>query len=120
MEKEGIIVEANSDFSRIGKQVNNKLNINNVSYINEYFKKDKSYHKDHSTMMTGLHACGDLTSDLIQHTVEKDLHELLSLGCCYFKIRGEVYNFLSTAGKTLRLDILNMHYIVKSSHRTKS
>ena len=105
MEKEGIIVEANSDFTRIGKQVNNKLNINNVSYINEYFKKDKSYHHNQSTMMTGLHACGDLTSDLIQYTVEKDLHDLLSLGCCYFKVRGEGYNFLSTSGKTLKLDI---------------
>jgi hypothetical protein len=105
MGKAATIVEADPNFIRIGNEVNKKLNVKNISYVNDFFSKKESYHQCNSTLMTGLHACGDLTSDLIEYAAKNRLDNLLSLGCCYFKVKGKNYLFLSKVGRSLELKV---------------
>ena len=93
-----VVIESNNDFCEIGKEVNKKLNVNNIDYRSEAFNKDSIYHHDCDTLTMGLHACGDLSCDIIEYTAKNNLKNILSFGCCYFKTTQNTYRFLSTLG----------------------
>lgn len=84
-------------------EVLNKLEFINilVSKENEFkFKFDSQ-----KTMILGLHACGALSTHIIQSFEKHQCKELLNFGCCYHKLIDE-YN-ISKIGKELNLSFTN-------------
>ena len=61
-------------------------------------------------MLTGLHACGDLTPTFLRFFVNCDAAMgLASVGCCYMKISDERYKSVSYT------DVLSVYYIIKDT-----
>ena len=70
-----LVIESNNEFCEIGKKVNKKLNINDIDYRSETFNKYSTYHHDCNTLTMGLHACGDLSCDIIEYAAKNNLKE---------------------------------------------
>lgn len=58
--------------------------------IDEFFKNE--------TLLTGLHACGSLSTNLIKLVVQNKIETLINFGCCYHKLNDE-YNLSSLSLK---------------------
>ena len=84
-------------FARLVKNVNKKLNINDIDYRSEPFNKDSSITMTATLLRWALHACGDLSCDIIEYAAKNNLKNILSFGC-YFKTTQDIYKFLSTLG----------------------
>lgn len=80
-----------------GKEKSKKLNLTEVNFIKQKItsEKDIPLPKD-KTLLSGLHACGNLSSFIIKAYKEKPYSYLASVGCCYHKLEGD-YNLSSLA-----------------------
>jgi len=105
LNKKSVIIESNDKFCEIGEKVNQNLGIKCIDYRPEFFDKNLSYHQGHNCFTLGLHACGDLSSDIIDYTVKNNLESILSFGCCYFKTTYPYYKFLSQLGSTCKINL---------------
>lgn len=104
-EMSSLIIESNKEFCEIGQKVNKKLNIGKINYMSEPFNKNSTYHCDSNTFALGLHACGDLSSEIIEYSVNNDLQNILSFGCCYFKTKLENHCFISSYGSKVDFNL---------------
>jgi hypothetical protein len=53
------------------------------------------------TLLVGLHACGNLSAQLIEDGAQSCVPAIISLGCCYARFDGEGRHYLSKAGQSL-------------------
>ena len=53
------------------------------------------------TLLVGLHACGNLSAQLIEAGVRNAVPAIISLGCCYARFTGTGRHYLSQAGQSL-------------------
>jgi hypothetical protein len=58
------------------------------------------------SLLIGLHACGDLSVNIIKSFSESETPELLSLGCCYHKLTHDKIN-ISQISKVGSLELTN-------------
>ncbi|GAM26389.1 hypothetical protein SAMD00019534_095640 [Acytostelium subglobosum LB1] len=73
----------------------------NDDFINLLAKHDSSKQYQ-SIMMIGLHTCGTLASTMIANYVQCNrVNCLVDVGCCYYRIPGHSYQFLSESARGL-------------------
>lgn len=66
---------------------------------------DCARHLQSNQTAIALHACGDLHVRLIQLGIEQQCRQLAIAPCCYNRIRGDIYQPLSSAAKASRLQL---------------
>jgi len=78
-----------------------------VDELTEFTPREK-------TLMLGLHACGGLSNQLINHCVKHHFH-LYNYGCCYFK--ADMQTNLSMLSKNLKLELTqDARHLAAHSH----
>ena len=98
--KSALIIEADKEFINIGKKINQKKRLDQISYKCSVFDINTEI-DEYFDLCIGLHACGDLSSDLIALSSEKKINNILNFGCCYFKVKNNTYSYLSELGKKI-------------------
>lgn len=107
--KESLCIDMSSDFQAIGKKklTRHAPNILKRLQFETHKITDRSQFPT-SDLLIGLHACGDLSSILIQKYVKANIKNLLSYGCCYHKLTKEHYNLSQNADLKLTNHSLTM------------
>lgn len=80
---------------------------NEITFFPKKIESDKCLlpHFSKDSLVTGLHCCGALSSNIIKASVQSPIHSVLSFGCCYFKMtKKEDFN-LSLYAKNQGLEI---------------
>ncbi len=108
-------VDINQNFQKIGKKkyIDNKL----LDFIHKDFNTlESKVHKSDS--LFGLHACGNLTSNIIKFCVKEKLQNYFGFGCCYYK--GEDYRPLTKYGLAFSSSALTLacrpHYYISKKN----
>lgn len=96
-------IDRNASFQAAGKkriELNNPLNSQKIEFKNMSFDENAaSFTKVHNqSLVLGLHACGDLSSDIIQYFEKEKLENLVVIGCCYQHLSTK-YNLSQLAQK---------------------
>jgi hypothetical protein len=94
-------IDQNLQFQKSGKQriQNNSIpNAEKVQFKNMTFGEQAQLFQSHheKNMVLGLHACGDLTPEILNYSNRIQADHLLSIGCCYQKLTDK-YNLSSLA-----------------------
>lgn len=88
----GFSIDLDSSFQESGKlriENNNPENLNKMEFLNLEFGENsipeltQRYSKQ---VVLGLHACGDLTPDILSYFENSQSDLLISVGCCYHKL----------------------------------
>ncbi len=117
-----LCIDANEDYQKIGKSklqkyfpdIYKRLTFKTV----EIDKNNLEKHIQKKGFLIGLHACGNLSTDLIQNYNSNSFEGLLSLGCCYHKLTNEGLN-LSQSAKRINLQLSN-HALTMAAKTFKS
>tara|TARA_Y100000768_G_C23991369_1_gene693788 strand:- start:8110 stop:9285 length:1176 start_codon:yes stop_codon:yes gene_type:complete len=92
----GFSIDLDSSFQKSGKlriEKNDPNNLNKMEFLNLKFGEDsipeltQRYSKQ---IILGLHACGDLTPDIISYFKNSQSDSLISIGCCYHKLTTKI------------------------------
>lgn len=81
------------------KRLNEKGLLKKFKFIHANFKKDSQYQlitPYTKNMILGLHACGDLSSEIIEYFHKVQAQHLISIGCCYQRLNNR-YNLSKLA-----------------------
>ena len=108
-------LDINADFQAAGKkriENNNPHNSDKIEFKNICFdEKAPTFKRVHGqSLVLGLHACGDLSSDIINYFHKEKLDHLVVVGCCYHKLTNK-YNLSSFAqnnGLTFTTNAFNL------------
>lgn len=106
LQKSGIKRIGNKDFSNLEK----------IEFKNFYFNENAPNFKKiyDQSLVIGLHACGDLSSDIIHYFQKESLEYLMVIGCCYQKLTNK-YNLSKIAQSgNLRLTTNQLNLAARS------
>lgn len=109
--------DMNIDFINSGKKKINRWLVDHkdkVSFINQKVDNTLDIDLSKTSLIAGLHSCGELSVDIIKLFASKNEGGLLNFGCCYHQL-GEVYN-ISNHSKSNPLEITNnaLHLATRS------
>ena len=97
-------IDQNQELQLSGKKriaENNQQNLTKIEFHTECFSDQSKLNLKKifdDRLILGLHACGDLTSDILKFYHDSKADHLLSLGCCYHKLTTK-YNLSKQAKK---------------------
>jgi len=111
--RNSICIDLNGEFQQRGKKrihQNNLENSQKIKFLTVNFDESSSINRNRkykNDIVIGLHACGDLSPDIINFALKDNSKYILSIGCCYHKITTK-YNLSSTARLQLSTNAFNL------------
>lgn len=83
--KTSICIDMDQDIQGIGKKKHTKI-LNRLKFETLKFHRHAKLYGDSTHTLIGLHACGDLSCDILQYGALHKFHKIVSYGCCYHKL----------------------------------
>ncbi|MBN21745.1 MAG: hypothetical protein CL678_10720 [Bdellovibrionaceae bacterium] len=90
---------------------------NQIHFIEDNFteKSQMNGYSPESTIILGLHCCGNLSNAVIKFAIKNKIFSLINFGCCYHKLDNE-YNISNYAKKEgLHFSTHSLHLATRSS-----
>lgn len=115
--KTAVCIDMNLEFINSGqKKINRWLtdHKDKVSFINKKVDNTLALVLSKTSLISGLHSCGELSVDIIKLFANSNQGGLLNFGCCYHQL-GNVYN-ISNYSQSRPLEITNnaLHLATRS------
>jgi len=107
--KKSLCLDANIDYQKIGKEKLKKIDpemLNRLSFKEEFVGPQTNLPISKNSIILGLHACGNLTVDIMNLYLKSNQKTLISFGCCYHKLT-EDHLYLSLSAQKKKCFLTN-------------
>ncbi len=84
-DKTSICIDMDSDIQSIGKKKHAKI-LDRLQFETLKFHRHADLFGNPSDTLIGLHACGDLSCDIIEYGIHHKFKKIVSYGCCFHKL----------------------------------
>lgn len=98
-------IEYNTQLVEAGKQLSQQWQVQARHQHCDALSEEAIPYLAASDTWVALHACGDLHTSLLRHTVGREVRRLAIAPCCYNRVRASYYQPLSTRGKASLLQL---------------
>lgn len=122
-QKKAHCIDQSSEYQEIGKRKLKKLApeiLERIDFQHQTFVDETPIKTSKSSLLIGLHACGDLSPIILGSFQKNEFSLVLNYGCCFHKLTEKYLNLSQTAQKNpLKFNKYNLTLATKS-YKTQS